>query len=378
MKKIFISLLAMLLPLSALAQFSGTGFYRVQNKNTERFLAIVDNKSQGADENTTDLGLLNTWLGFEEKIVNAPASVCYFISQSTSGNITNVNITGQGLDFYRSLNTYLQLQRNADGSYQLKGAASGAARIIQDRIRYTTQPAKDSVQIPTTGTTNANWKILPVNENAGQYFGIKSEVKATANNSYWATMYASFAFKPVSANTKVYVISRIVEDYAVLREVTGTVKGNTPVLFRMESGKPADNKLSLYTSGNASTGTNLLAGNYYCNDVTDANHRNVTNYDPTTMRMLGVDSEGKAAFVKSSISYLPANKAYLTVTATTPATLHLVTEEELTAMSISTVHADVAPQTRGVYTLGGQRIADTTEGLTKGIYIVNGKKTVVK
>ena len=37
-----------------------------------------------------------------------------------------------------------------------------------------------------------------------------------------------------------------------------------------------------------------------------------------------------------------------------------------------------AIRANGVYNLNGQKVANTTDGLPKGIYIVNGQKTIVK
>ena len=111
--------------------------------------------------------------------------------------------------------------------------------------------------------------------------------------------------------------------------------------------------------------------------MTDAAHRNVTAYRPTTMRVLGKAADGRLAFVTDySLDYIPANKAYLTVPTGTPETLYVVTS---IPSGIETVNAvDVTSQNCGVWSLSGQRMGDSTEGLSKGVYIVNGRKTIVK
>ena len=127
-----------------------------------------------------------------------------------------------------------------------------------------------------------------------------------------------------------------------------------------------------------SKGTTHLVGNYYCNDVNDVGalypHRNVIAYDENTMRMLGVDADGKPAFVKGSADnlvvsvvdgklYLPANKAYLKVDSSAPDVLKIMTEEE--------------------YITGIEQITTSTTDGAKVIYdlqgrIVNGKKMIIR
>ena len=52
-------------------------------------------------------------------------------------------------------------------------------------------------------------------------------------------------------------------------------------------------------------------------------------YDPTTMRVLGTASDGSLAFVKdNSLQYIPANTAYITVSASAPDVLKVVTGDE--------------------------------------------------
>ena len=83
-------------------------------------------------------------------------------------------------------------------------------------------------------------------------------------------------------------------------------------------------------------------------------------------------SDGRLAFIKMpSLTYIPANTAYLQVSVGSPDVIYVVKEIPDGIESVKV--ADVKPQT-GVYSLSGQRVADRTEGLQKGVYIVNGRK----
>ena len=92
---------------------------------------------------------------------------------------------------------------------------------------------------------------------------------------------------------------------------------------------------------------------------------------------LGRAADGRLAFVKSSsLTYIPANSIYLPVPAGSPDVIYVV---KSIPDGIEVIKASEAKAKQlGVYSLSGQRLGDSTEGLQKGIYIVDGRKTVVK
>ena len=197
-----------------------------------------------------------------------------------------------------------------------------------------------------------------------------------ADSLYYTSMYASFPFV-LNDNVKAYYISEVRDGYARVRQFSYTAPGETPLFVECKGATAEENKVTLMAS-TATAPSNQLRGVYYRNDVDEeTGHRNVTPYNSFTMRVLGRAADGRLAFVKaSSLTYVPANTAYLQVTAGSPDVIYVVKE---IPDGIETVKAtDVKAQSKGVYSLSGQRIADSTEGLQKGVYIVNGRKTVVK
>ena len=167
--------------------------------------------------------------------------------------------------------------------------------------------------------------------------------------------------------------------YAIVEEITGIVPKQTPVLVLCSGSTPKENKLTLYApSAAGEVPDNRLVGNYYCNDVTGT-HRNVTAYRPAYMRMLGVTADGRPAFVKSNISYIPANKCYLPVYSSAPDELLIITADDYKKGSSGIEDVRVADKvnTQEIwYTLDGRRLQ--SKPTTKGLYIVNGKKVIVK
>ena len=375
MKKYFLFLLA-LLPLAALAQINGTGYYRVQNKASQRFLMLVDNRASiNWSDTSVDLYAFQTIGTFDENVCWNPATICY-LSEGSKANY--YNISGQGLDLYNIAKTYLKFTKQNDGSYIISGEATKAGATVAKTLYDSAKP-KNPAPINTGGTAGYQyWYVRPVKSTGNYYFGVKPDVQATmeGDSHYYATMYASFPFK-LGDGMKVYYPTAISGEYVKVSQLYNSIPSAVPVIVECSNESPSDNKVELLSYSTATATGNKLTGVYYCNDVEDKAHRNVTAYRPTTMRVLGKAADGRLAFVTDySLDYIPANKAYLTVPTGTPETLYVVTS---IPSGIETVNAvDVTSQNCGVWSLSGQRMGDSTEGLSKGVYIVNGRKTIVK
>ena len=99
-------------------------------------------------------------------------------------------------------------------------------------------------------------------------------------------------------------------------------------------------------------------------------------YNPSTMRMLGTTADGKPAFVKSNIQYLPANKCFLAVSSTAPDVLKIMTEAEYETYvtGIEQITTSTTDGAKVIYDLQGRRVQTPS----KGLYIVNGKKMIIR
>jgi len=378
MKK-FLLFLLLLSPLALYAQLSGSGYYRIQNSKTERYFVLVDDTAWVvATASTQDIntGALKLVKPFEEYVATNPASICFLTKHSN----TEYNVSGQGLDLYARVHSYLNFRQRSDGTYTISGQGTAAGVTL---AKYLTDSSwrGDSAPVKTAeGNLDdyAYWWVRPINDK--YYFGFKPEFKASMDGGdslYYTSMYASFPFV-VNDNIKAYYISEVSNGYAKVRELTGVTPGATPLFVGCKSATPSENKVSLELSTSAKATSNKLKGVYFCNDVEAyTEHRNVTAYNPNTMRVLGRAADGRLAFVKStSLKYIPANSCYLPVPAGSPDVIYVV---KSIPDGIEVVKAsETKVKQRGVYSLSGQRLGDTTEGLPKGIYIVDGRKTVVK
>ena len=377
MKKLILSLL-LLSPLALYAQLSGSGYYRIQNYKTERYFVMVDDSAwliTTASTQDINTGAFKLMKPFEEYVATNPASICYLTKYSNY----QYNISGQGLDLYARVKSYLEFRQRSNGTYTIGGTGSAAGITL---TKYLTDSSwrGDSAPVKTAeGNLDdyAYWWIRPINDK--YYFGFKPDIKASLDGGdslYYAPFYASFSFI-MNSNVKAYYISEVRDCYALIHDFVYTIPGETPVIVECNSDVATDNKVSLALSTATAPG-NKLKGVYFCNDVEAyTEHRNVTAYNSNTMRILGRTDDGRLAFVKSSsLVYIPANTCYLQVPAGSPDVIYVVKEipDGIEAVKAS----DVKVQQRGVYSLSGQRLGDTTEGLPKGVYIVNGLKTVIK
>ena len=377
MKKLILSLL-LLSPLALYAQLSGSGYYRIQNYKTERYFVMVDDSAwliTTASTQDINTGAFKLVKPFDEYVATNPASICYLTKYSNY----QYNISGQGLDLYARVKSYLEFRQRSNGTYTIGGTGSAAGITL---TKYLTDSSwrGDSAPVKTAeGNLDdyAYWWIRPINDK--YYFGFKPDIKASLDGGdslYYAPFYASFSFI-MNSNVKAYYISEVRDCYALIHDFVYTIPGETPVIVECNSDVATDNKVSLALSTATAPG-NKLKGVYFCNDVEAyTEHRNVTAYNSNTMRILGRTDDGRLAFVKSSsLVYIPANTCYLQVPAGSPDVIYVVKEipDGIEAVKAS----DVKVQQRGVYSLSGQRLGDTTEGLPKGVYIVNGLKTVIK
>ena len=179
----------------------------------------------------------------------------------------------------------------------------------------------------------------------------------------WRSFYDATQDYTLDANTKAYVVRAKsgTQDVVELTKLDVTaIPHGEPVILKTSA---ADHKMVLTkTTGVASLGTNLL-------DVTDGKH----NYD--AYRFGYKDGIGvaffkyKATAPAAGIVYL--DPEYINLSAGAP---EFVTIGGETTGISSIDNGQWTIDNSEVYNLNGQRVAQPT----KGLYIVNGRKVIVK
>lgn len=315
------------------AQFNGDGFYRVQNYGTQRYLYLTDcTGSYDMKRDIGDFGSLQLFKG-HEKTISDPGSILYIKRYGSQ-----VDIQGQGVGIYQIVKRYVDLVSVTTGpfagTYTVSATESGITKYLDDEEISTSIP--DGVVGTNRGAPWRNWLIHPVNSSTDEYFGITPLF--SVNGKYYYPLYAAFPFKAASSGMKFYTVSKydLELGYAVISEITGVVPSCTPVFIECSSSTPSGNRLDLVASEDASLASKMK-GVMFCNyDRRNKSIDAITAYDEASMRVLGVTSEGKVGFVKSTqylkeiegSYYLPSNTSYLPLPVDGPNELTVIAEEE--------------------------------------------------
>ena len=323
-KNLLLSLVLGATMLPAAANLNGDGYYRVENYKTERWVEVVDNYGT-IDWVATSADLHAVELQKDFSQVVGKASSVLYISHLT-GNFYNIYAQGLSISDIINHNVALRQSGSANGQelYRAYGTYNNVTRYLGD-LESLLSP---DMGVMGTGAQGdyVSWYIYPVSAESTNFFG--AEANISAGGKYYTTLYASFPFSPASSSTKTYVIGRIDHEMAEMIEVTGVVPGGTPVIVEGASAGASNNRMNLGGTGSAPA-SNALKGVYF--DYGKNARNNYVKYDANTMRVLGTCKDGSLGFITANISTIPANSAYITVPANSPAEFKCVTTKEFDA-----------------------------------------------
>jgi len=164
-------------------------------------------------------------------------------------------------------------------------------------------------------------------------------------------------------DAKAYIVTSVEGTNVTLKRITGTIKGGVPFILY-----GSNEEHTLYTAESSSTvpAGNMLVGTLAPTYIT------ATNGDYTNFGM----KSGK--FVKAANGVMPANKAYLPVLTSIlgggAREFNFIFDDDTTTGIRQTENLELRTE-NAVYDLQGRKVAQPTRG---GLYIVNGRKVVIK
>ena len=268
-----------------------------------------------------------------------------------------------------STGSILTVQGSADGinftdveSFTIKGSAN-------DTFVFTTTNAFDTnVRVikltMTSKDQNVGVGCINVTSNRAEpaepvAAGETVTLTSTANMAGWRT------FAPVKANqnytvdgtTKVYYASATADGKVTLTEIADGVPANTPVILHQTSGTTIT--LTETATSISAPGSNLL-------QVSTASQNLGTVY------RLGYKSAYGVGFYTYTTNSAPAGIIYLSSVSTARDYLEFTFDDETTG--VDDVRNKISDGRSEYFNLAGQRVAQPA----KGLYIVNGKKYVIK
>lgn len=386
-KRLFLLLLGCATMLGAQAQLSGAGYYRVKNVSSGRYMSLSDDHSRGVDFNscTADCGAMQT-SKIMDNIYSDPGSIFYL--DHIDG--VSYNVVGQGTSLHDIINYYIYI--SPVGSYYKIYQEQKGQRVTLSDLD---DVEEDESYVATTGG-KTTWYITPLNT-TDNYIGVKPTI--SVGDKHYAAVFAGYPYT-LGTGMKAYYINKVIENEGVviIKELTGTIPAKTPVLIECSSTDISKNQITPVLNSDAVPSDNLAMGVYFCLGDRWSAHYNSTKFDPSTMRVLSLNTYGNLAVSTSTqnlktvmiepkgadgkhltITAIPANSWYIPVSSSAPSELKLVTAEQY-ATGIKDITVKPA-SLYNVYTLEGVQIkknAASISDLHQGIYIINGKKVVIK
>ena len=246
-------------------------------------------------------------------------------------------------------------------------------------------------ELPVTGDA-AMWILEKVDDT--NYFGVKPSTNMRGRDGkYYTTLYVDFPFQ-IKGDVKAYTIEGVEAKNAdgyyfakvkKLAQQGDVVPAQTAVVLECNSTNPADNQLLPTGDETPETSNNRLCGTFFgeaingltVKDGTGA-ERNVTRDNIRAFNINTADSRNPIGFYKlnNTVTTIPGNKAFLVLTNAEAQAKGFVLEfEDGGTTGIETIENSKNSTDDGVYyDLQGRRV----ENPTRGIYIVNGKKVVIK
>ena len=246
-------------------------------------------------------------------------------------------------------------------------------------------------ELPVTGDA-AMWILEKVDDT--NYFGVKPSANMKGRDGkYYTTLYVDFPFKIVG-DVKAYTIEGVNAQNAQgyyfakvkkLAQQGDVVPAQTAVVLECNSTNPVDNQLLPQGDETPQTSGNRLCGTYFGAainglEVKDGagNAYNVTHDNVRAFNINTADARNPIGFYKlnSAVTSVPGNKAFLVLTSTeAQAKSFVLSFDDGETTGIETINVEKNAAEDGVYyDLQGRRV----EHPTRGIYILNGKKVVIK
>lgn len=238
----------------------------------------------------------------------------------------------------------------------------------------------------------AMWILEKVDDT--NYFGVKPSTNMRGRDGkYYTTLYVDFPFQ-IKGDVKAYTIEGVEAKNAdgyyfakvkKLAQQGDVVPAQTAVVLECNSTNPADNQLLPTDDETPETSNNRLCGTFFgeaingltVKDGTGA-ERNVTRDNIRAFNINTADSRNPIGFYKlnNTVTTIPGNKAFLVLTNAEAQAKGFVLEfEDGGTTGIETIENSKHNTEDGVYyDLQGRRV----ENPTRGVYIVNGKKVVIK
>lgn len=247
-----------------------------------------------------------------------------------------------------------------------KSSVDGANELLTATPNYTTGNTETSDAFALTSATDILVKGAAgggSNGNGLDYVIIKKlpdNVTATFTSAGWSTLYTPYALDFSTLSTEIEAYTATLSSTTVTLNKVDDVPANTGVVLKKIGGTDS---YDIPVIASSSTPKGDLTGNASAD----------TPYDAGTNRYyLALNGESKAQFKKLTSGSIDAGKAFLETVVNAPVLNVVFGDENMTG--IANVRSKMEDVRSDIFDLQGRKVAQPQ----KGLYIVNGKKVVIK
>jgi len=225
---------------------------------------------------------------------------------------------------------------------------------------------------------------------ADNYLAVKpsSVMQGVNDGHYYTSFFADFPFEVKGEGMRVWGITGSIQtnadgvDYVTPEEITGVVPPRTPVVIECVSLEPSDNIILPVQTPFETDGTSMLKGNFFntaaSNDmfVYHEGMDEESTFGRNLLRAFGYNSNdpyNPIGFYQFSGNTLGGNKAFIILEEGSGASNIVLGDFSDDTNGLQTIKVGKASE-GAIFDMQGRRV----EKPTRGIYIVNGKKMVIK
>ena len=282
-------------------------------------------------------------------------------------NLTELSVSITGWTFGSSANTPSVTGNAGNGQvtyeYKQKGAADGTytTDVPTAAGEYTVRATVAETADYADGTATADFTIAAPEAPASTDIVVTAH-QAITNGAYWATFYTTEGNYQAPTGTEVYAITLSNGKLTMTQIADGIVKSGLAVVLKATTGSLTMTKTE---TNSTFQGTSSLNGNGTTEPKSKA------DLGAGNIYVLNTGTKGAGFYKLADDGTVPANKAYLVYDGAAGARDYFLFDET-TAISAPLVNSEEVNSE--VYDLQGRRVNTPT----KGVYIVNGRKVVIK
>lgn len=377
----------------------------IRNKKTGKYLKLSDVKTYTKPSSTDNLvgsfnGSFTLVDNTNNKAISDPACVFTVTGHAANGTVDKASLIAQGV----SVGQLSGSKIINDNNYGLTiSPASAGAYLIS--ANYQVKEHGDTYNIPiyfrdNNGTPDlagarteySEWELLELSSAtiSQNYFGVAPNAALVKNGKYYTTLYTTFPYQ-LQSGKAFFVNHESISPYGdegqyrvICQEVAnGTVPANSAVIIECDGTDVESNKIVPLPQ---STSISSLEDNYLTGHITLKNGKEVGDGQKY---VLSVGSSTGLGFYKlKKGTAMPDNKVYAILPEESQAMVKKMTfsfgkdviEEDVVSEddgTLTNLHEVALPEDVAgapVYDLQGRKVTNPTQG----VYIVNGKKFIIK